>query len=58
MAKGEKLTICQIRSIQAKVKYSTLLLQHSVKKLLYFQKRGEICGHICKSPHLRCPSKL
>ena len=34
MAKGAKL----IRSIQAKVKYSILLLQHSLKKLLYFQK--------------------
>ena len=28
MAKGAKLTICQIRPIQAKVKYSILLLQH------------------------------
>ena len=61
MAKGAKLTICQIRSIQAKVKYSILLLQHSLKKLLYFQKVGGAvggCGHICKKPHLRCPSKL
>ena len=60
MAKSAKLTICQIRSIQAKDKYSILLLQHSLKKLLYFQKvgGGEICGHICKNLHLRCPSKL
>ena len=41
MAKGAKLTIFQIRSIQAKVKYSILLLQHSLKKLLYFQEVGE-----------------
>ena len=40
MAKSAKLTICQIRSIQAKDKYSILLLQHSLKKLLYFQKVG------------------
>ena len=44
MAKGAKLTICQIKSIQAKVKYSILLLQHSLKKLLYFQKVGGGCG--------------
>ena len=36
----EKLTIYHIRSIQAKVKYSILLLQHRLKKLLYFQKVG------------------
>ena len=40
MTKNAKLTIWHIRSIQAKVKYSILLLQHSLKKLLYFQKMG------------------
>ena len=40
MTKNAKLTIWRIRSIQAKVKYSILLLQHSLKKLLYFQKMG------------------
>ena len=38
MAKSAKLTICQIRSIQTKVKYSIPRLQDSLKKLLYFQK--------------------
>ena len=38
MAKNAKLTIYYARSIQAKVKYSILLLQHKLKKLLYFQK--------------------
>ena len=38
MAKNAKLTIYPIRSIQAKVKYSILFLQHSLKKLLYCQK--------------------
>ena len=58
MTKNAKLTIWHIRSIQAKVKYSILLLQHSLKKLLYFQKMGggggggEICGHIWKKPHV------
>ena len=46
MAKGAKLTICQFRSIQGKVKYLYILiililfLQHGMKKLLYFQKVG------------------
>ena len=38
MAKNIKLTSDQIRSIRAKVKYSILLLQHRLKKLLYCQK--------------------
>ena len=38
MAKNAKLTIYHTRSIQAKVKYSILVLQHRLKKLLYFQK--------------------
>ena len=47
MAKSAKLTICGIRSIQAKVKYSILLLQHSLKKLLYFQKvEGDLGAHL------------
>ena len=42
MVKNAKLTIYHIRSIQAKVKYSILLLQHRLKKLPYCQKvRGE-----------------
>ena len=58
MAKGAKLTICRIRSVQAKVKYSILFLQHSLKKLLYFQKvGGDLWAHLQKT-HLRCPSKL
>ena len=36
--KEAKSTIYQIRSIQAKVKYSILLLQHRLKKILYCQK--------------------
>ena len=58
MAKGAKLTICQIRSIQAKVKYSILLLQHSLKKLLYFQKVGGLWGAVdisAKSPTSDAP---
>ena len=35
MAKIAKLTIYHVRSIQANVKYSVLLLQHKLKKLLY-----------------------
>ena len=58
MAKSGKLTICQIKSIQAKVKYSILLLQHSLKNYFIFRKWREFCGHIFKNPHLRCPSKL
>ena len=51
MAKTGKLTICQIKSIQANVKYSILLLQHSLKKLLYFQKvEGVLWAHLQKSP--------
>ena len=58
MAKGAKLTICQIRSIQAKIKYSMLFSQHSLKKLLHFQKLGgDLWAHLQK-PHLRYPSKL
>ena len=40
MAKKAKLAIYHIRSIKAKVKYFILLLQHRLKKLLYFQKVG------------------
>ena len=51
MAKGAKLTICQIRSIQAKIKYSMLFLQHSLKKLLYFQKvGGDLWAHLQNAP--------
>ena len=51
MAKSTKLTICQLRSIHAKVKYSILLLQHSLKKLLYFQKlRGDLWAQLPKAP--------
>ena len=51
MAKGAKLNISQIRSIQAKVKYSILLLQHNLKKLLYFQKvEGDLWAHLQKAP--------
>ena len=38
MAKNAKLTIYHNRPIQAKVRYSILLLQHRLKKLLCFQK--------------------
>ena len=51
MAKNAKLTISHIRSIQAKVKYSILLLQHILKKLLYFQKvGGDLWAHLQKAP--------
>ena len=40
MEKNAKLTIYHIRSIQAKVKYCILLLEHKLKKLSYFQKIG------------------
>ena len=41
MAKNAKVTIYHIRSIQAEVKYSILVLQHRLKELLYFQKLGK-----------------
>ena len=44
MAKNAKLTIYHIRSIPAKVKYCILLLQYSLKKLLYFQKVVVVVG--------------
>ena len=51
MAKGAKSTNCQIRSIQAKVKHSILFLQHSLKKLLYFQKvGGDLWAHLQNAP--------
>ena len=37
-AKNVKLTIYHITFIQVKAKYSILLLQHDLKKLLYCQK--------------------
>ena len=43
MAKNAKFTIYHllfIKSNQAKVKYSILLVRHRLKKLLYFQKVG------------------
>ena len=44
-----KLTICHIRFIQAQGKYSILLLQHSLKKILYFQKVwGDLWAHLQK----------
>ena len=42
MAKIAKLTIYHVRSIQANVKYSVLLLQHKLKKLLYKSGGGRI----------------
>ena len=41
MGKNAKLTICHIRSIQSKVKYSILHLQYRLKKILFSQKGGE-----------------
>ena len=41
MAKNAKFTIYHllfIKSNQAKIKYSVLLVRHRLKKLLYFQK--------------------
>ena len=35
-----KINHLSYRSIQVKVKYSILLLQHRLKKLLIFQKKG------------------
>ena len=40
--KKARLTIYHIRSVQAKVKYSILPLQHRLKKSLYCQKGGGI----------------
>ena len=52
MATHARLIIYHIRSIQAKVKYSILFLQHRLKKLLYCQKAG---GGIMQMPSLLIP---
>ena len=51
MAKNAKLTICHIRSIQAKVKHSILLLQHS----LFSESGGRSVGISAKSPTSDAP---
>ena len=38
MAKNAKLRIYQIRSIQAKIKYSILILQHTLKNYIIVKK--------------------
>ena len=47
MAKNAKLTNYHIRSIQAKVKRSIILLQHRLKKLRYSLKVGRIMQISC-----------
>ena len=52
MAKGVKLTICQIRSIQAKVKYSIYAIFATwLEKITLFSKiRGRSVSTYAKSP--------